>query len=496
MVGKKVNLTKILKYWPVLLVLAGLFYRLNGLEKNFSFWADEEHVAIFSRAILERGQPILTNGYSTGVYQWLQYWLSAISAKILGLNELGIRFPSVIFGALTIGLVYVMAREWFDLETGMVAALLTAFLRIEILWSRQARPYQGVQFFYLSAAWFIYRLEKKFHWPDFLGLITAGVLASLMHGLGLVIFAVGLGYLFLFSPIFRKNRWLLPTSVLLLIFSFFLRQFLVSVFSQLGRVNNLFYYRVFLWHNYRPLLFLAASGLLCLIWLKKTVWRLPIVFLVVQGVLVSFFLGQPFLRYFYPVFPFLILFSAFGLVQISRFLVGKLRLRQNLGQYSILVLLLLLVLSGKKFALLNPGNYSLNEDMQEVPEVDWSQVYRLVGEKLVEDQKIILMTNWNDLPVWYLGEGKLDGLIRRPQENLPTKDPLSGAKIITSLAEMKEIIGNGKGILVLDSWDDQVPDGVREYAESYLKKEFFLDRLYPVQPRFWPVRVYSWGGLN
>ncbi len=484
---------KIFKYWPVLLILVGFFYRLDGLQKNFSFWTDEEHVAIFSRAILERGQPILANGYSTGIYQWLQYWLSAVSAKIFGLSELGIRFPSALFGALTIGAVYLLARELFGWQTGLVAALFTTFLKIEILWSRQARPYQAVQFFYLLAAWFTYRLAKKFHWRDFLGLVIAGVLASLMHGLGLVVFGVGLGYLFLFSPAFRRKQWLIPVLILFLILSFLFRQPLASVVYQLGKINNLFYYRVFLWHNYRLLLLLALVGFSGMIWQGKTIWRLPAAFLAIQTILVSFFIKQPFLRYFYLVFPFFILFSAFGLVQISQFLTQKLQFRKNLTQYLILAFFLFLILRGDKFALFAPKNYSLNEDMQEIPEVNWNKIYGFVGEKLAQDKTIILVANWNDLPVWYLGEGKLEVLIRKPQIDLPPKDPLSGAKIIRSVGELKEITGIGKGIFVLDSWDDKVPEGVREYAQSHLKKEFSLDRLYSIQPRYWPVEVYTWG---
>jgi hypothetical protein len=59
----------------VLLALLGVgfFYRLYGLNANYSFWTDENHVAIFARAILERGRPVLLNGYLTGIYQWLQY---------------------------------------------------------------------------------------------------------------------------------------------------------------------------------------------------------------------------------------------------------------------------------------------------------------------------------------------------------------------------------------------------------------------------------------
>ena len=151
--------------WLTLFMMAlmaiGFWYRIYGLNNNNSFWTDENHLAIFARAILEKGKPILANGYSTGTYQWLQYWLSAISARIFGLNEFAIRFPSVIFGVLTIWAVYLLGKELFNKNIGLVAAALITFLKIEILWSRQARPYQALQFFFVLGAWFIYKLAKE-----------------------------------------------------------------------------------------------------------------------------------------------------------------------------------------------------------------------------------------------------------------------------------------------------------------------------------------------
>ena len=70
----------------VLLLVSGLYFRVYGLNENYSFWTDENDVAVFSRAIVESGRSVLVNGYSTGAYQWLQHWLSAISAKIFSRN--------------------------------------------------------------------------------------------------------------------------------------------------------------------------------------------------------------------------------------------------------------------------------------------------------------------------------------------------------------------------------------------------------------------------
>ncbi|HUV47109.1 MAG TPA: glycosyltransferase family 39 protein [Candidatus Bathyarchaeia archaeon] len=486
------------KYWVTILVLVGFIYRIVGLGSNFSFWTDEVHVAIFARAILERGRPVLANGYSTGVYQWLQYWLSATSAKIFGLSELGIRFPTVVFGTLTIVAIYLLGKELFDCQTALVAAAFTTFLRIEILWSRQARPYQALQFFYLLGAWFIFRLsqEERFNWKYFLGFLFSGALASLMHGLGLVVFGVGLTFLLVFRPRWLERKWV---GFGLSLFSFFLLIFksqIFSVASFLGKTDNLFYYRVFLWHNYRLLFFLAVMGFLFLVFRKKLNWQLPFSFLIVQGIIISFFLNQPFTRYLYPIFPFFILFSAFGLTVGIRLVCERIKrfLKYSwLESLAIFCLTLLIIVFGTKFAPFPQKSYSLNEDMQEIPEVDWNKVYGYMKEKLSQDESLKLVANWNDLTVWYLGEGKLNYLVRKPSENPQVEDSLSGAKIIYSLTELEETVTEGKGLLIIDSWDNQVPEGVRGYVQTNLKREIILDRLYPFQPRYWSVEVFSWG---
>jgi len=483
----------------IVLLILGFFYRIYGLSNNYSFWSDEEHVAIFARAILERGKPILANGFSTEASQWLQYWASALSSRVFGLNEFAIRFPSVIFGVLTIWAVYLLGKELFNKNVGLVAATLITFLKIEILWSRQARPYQALQFFSLLGAFFIAKLTKgeRFNWRYFLGFLGCGILASLMHGMGLVIFFVGFLYLLIFRFSWFKKKWTALGLAIPLIFSYIFRVQILAIVSQIGKTNNLFYYRVFLTHNYPLLCLLAFLGGILLIWQKK--YReliLFAVFLGVQIVIDSFFLWQPFTRYFYPVFPFLILLSVFALFEISQYLGSLIKWPKYLVsiiQYLILLVLAFPVIAfGHKFTFLPQPVYSLNEDMQETPEVDWKKIYKFADEGLKKNTGSVLITNWSDLPVWYLGEGEPDYLIRKDIKI--KKDTFSGAITVPGLESLREVVKTrNKGLIILDSWDNFVPDNIGEYCQDNFKKELEIDRLYSVQPRYWPVTVYSWG---
>lgn len=484
------NKNNLPQIFPALLLFIGFLYRIYGLEANHSFWTDENHLALFVRAIFERGKPVLANGYATGVYQWLAYWLSTASARFFGFNEFAIRFPSVIFGTLTIWAVYLLGKEIFSQEAGLAAAALTTFLKIEILHSRQARPYQGLQFLYLLAAFFLYRLvqEKKLNPKNLLGFFLTGIAAFLMHGLGLVVFLHGFLIIFFLWPNWLKAKWLLFGLLGILILALPFRSQLAYFAGRLGQVNNLFYYRVFLTHNYLPLILLAGLGFLSQVFQKRKNSLILASFLAVQLIFVSFFQAQPFTRYFYLVFPFFILYAAQFMALVS----------QKIARPKFLSLLLLflfvfsLIVLSPKYTLFPQKVYSLNEDMQESPEVDWKKIYSFIAQKLADHPQAVLITNWNDLPVWYLGEGSLDYLIRK---KVSVKvDALSSAPFLFSLDELKEIIDQKPaGILVLDSWDNWIPEGVSDYARDYLQKELEVDRLYPVQPRYWPVNVYSWG---
>jgi len=423
--------------------------------------------------------------------------LSAISAKIFGLNEFAIRFPSVIFGVLAIWVVYLLGKELFNRNIGLLAAFFITFSKLEILWSRQARPYQALQFFFLLSAWFIYKLakEKKFNWRYFIGFLGSGVLASLMHGLGLVIFFVGFIYLIITKFSMFRKKWIWLGIALFSFFGWIFKISLISVFSQFGKINNLFYYRVFLTHNYLVFCLLAVLGGFLLIRRKSyQELFLFVIFLGVQIIICSFFLGQPFTRYFYIVFPFLILLSAVGLESISQALSSRVNKLQTLNteHLTLVILAIFIIAMGNKFTLFPQRVYSLNEDMQEVPEVDWKKIYGFVDEKLKENPDAVLITNWSDLPVWYLGEGKPDFLVRKDVGT--EKDIFSKAIILSDLYSFQELVKTKeKGIIIIDSWDNYIPDGISEYARENLKKELEVDRIYSIQPRYWPVEVYSWG---
>lgn len=484
--------------WPMIslmfLLLFGFFYRIYGLSDNHSFWTDEDHVAIFSRAVLERGRPILKSGFDIGVYQLPMYWLGVLGMKVFGQNEIAFRWPSLVFGALTIGAVYFLATELFSEKTGFLAAFLTAFLNIEILWSIQARPYQAVQFFWVLGSFFSFRFlvgkQKKY----ILGTIICGLASEFFHPIGgLFLFSQLLVFLVWMCVFGQKKKNLGLVAVLIFVnlpVAFYIS---LNSLKTLFSFNNFFYYRIFLFKNYLPLIFFSSIGAM-LMFLSKKCKHILFLFipLAFQLFIVSFFMArQPFTRYFYPIFPYLILLASYGITEVGDWILSdKGNIKHLISSLLILVLIFSLWKTGK-LSLVPQKAYSLNSDMQEIPEVDWKKLYLFVGKKLELNPNVVLAANWMDTPVWFLGEGRLDFLLRKSKQEV---NLLSGAKYVNSFDKFLGLIGEKPaGILVLDSWDDAVPEGIREYCHNNLKLEFEIDRLYPVQPRYWTVWVYSWG---
>jgi len=110
--------------WIILLgivLLFGLFLRISYLDAP-SFWVDESISSNAAVKILEKGFPIFDSGafYSRAM---LFHYSQSISMIIFGINDFGARFPSVIFGLLTIILAYLFGKEFGGKKAGLMMAL-------------------------------------------------------------------------------------------------------------------------------------------------------------------------------------------------------------------------------------------------------------------------------------------------------------------------------------------------------------------------------------
>ena len=136
------------------ILLFGLILRLWKLGVG-AMWVDETISALVGRTILETGVPVFSSGWFYGRALVFHYLMALF--LVFFNNDFGARLVSVVFGLGTVGLAYFVGREFDrkDKWLGIVSALFTAVLFLEVYYSRQARFYQMFQFLFFLTLFFL-----------------------------------------------------------------------------------------------------------------------------------------------------------------------------------------------------------------------------------------------------------------------------------------------------------------------------------------------------
>lgn len=140
------------------IILLGLILRLVGI--NQSLWLDETISAMVVKnysyvEILKIFSPVDFHppGY---------YWMLKTAGVLFGESEMGLRWPSVVFGIVTVYVVYLIGKKIRDEKLGLEAALLTATNPLLVYYSQEARMY-ALNTMWLTAAWY-FLIRKKYFW--------------------------------------------------------------------------------------------------------------------------------------------------------------------------------------------------------------------------------------------------------------------------------------------------------------------------------------------
>ena len=123
----------------LLILLVGTFFRLYNLGTE-SFWFDE---IITVHRVSQELQPLVHQLVSQGnvarnaVYYLLAYfWVMPFK-----ITEISIRSLSVLFGVLSIGMMYVVGRQLFGEKEGLLSSFFMAVSEFQIQHSQEARFY-------------------------------------------------------------------------------------------------------------------------------------------------------------------------------------------------------------------------------------------------------------------------------------------------------------------------------------------------------------------
>lgn len=89
------------------------------------------------------------------------FWVSAASMKVLGVNNFGYKFPSILFALLAVFATYRLARLLYDEKTGRMAALILGTCQGLFLWTNDIRTDTILMSWIIVAIWLIKEWEIK-----------------------------------------------------------------------------------------------------------------------------------------------------------------------------------------------------------------------------------------------------------------------------------------------------------------------------------------------
>ncbi|MFT4525566.1 MAG: hypothetical protein ACI85F_001721 [Bacteroidia bacterium] len=146
------------KHWQIILITivgAGLrFY-------SFSDWSlSNDELSYLTRFHLPNFWEVFQYGMSVDVHPPAVQTLLYFWTGWFGDSPASIRLPFVVLGTLSIPLIYLVGRDWFNESSGLLSALFLATLEYPLLFSRVARPYGFGMFVLLLTAFFIGRILK------------------------------------------------------------------------------------------------------------------------------------------------------------------------------------------------------------------------------------------------------------------------------------------------------------------------------------------------
>lgn len=131
-------------------------FLLRVISLNQSFWLDEATSGLVVRSF-NLGE-IITKFSPGDFHPPFYYLVLKIWSYIFSTNEIALRFPSIVFGLLTVYLVYLIGKKLFSSKVGLIAGALLATSGLHIYYSQEARMYSLTAFL---VSFLIYLFLKK-----------------------------------------------------------------------------------------------------------------------------------------------------------------------------------------------------------------------------------------------------------------------------------------------------------------------------------------------
>jgi len=128
--------------------------------------------------LIQKG--VVVDTLPAGIQVFLYYW-----TRLFGMVEWIVKLPFIIFGILSVYLVYRIGKEWYNETVALISSAFLASLQYTVIYSQIARPYSSGLFLSLLLVFFWTRLvknpEKRFVFNGIMFSITAAACAYNHH---------------------------------------------------------------------------------------------------------------------------------------------------------------------------------------------------------------------------------------------------------------------------------------------------------------------------
>ncbi len=190
----------------LLIVLLAFLLRLYRLDHQ-SLWYDEGFSVYLARMSLGE----ITARTASDIHPPLYYYLLHLWLGPFGDSEFVLRFFSLVFGLLTVPLIYALGRRLLGTASGLLAALLLAISPLYLWYSQEARMYTLVTFLCLATSYLLLRgLEEASKGALFWGFYAfLNVLAVYSHFYAFFVLAFHMLFLSVWWAVNRKGDRLL-----------------------------------------------------------------------------------------------------------------------------------------------------------------------------------------------------------------------------------------------------------------------------------------------
>ncbi len=381
------------------IIILSFFLRIYNLDGE-SLWYDEAmSIDISKKTISDIIYVANVDAHPPLYYIILHFWI-----KIFGDSEFSVRFPSIIFGILSVYMIFKLGELIFNRNIGLLCSFILSISLYHIRYSQEARSYSLLVLLVLLSNYFFIKIlenrEKNKEKDNTVGYIISSITMLYTHIFGLFyLLSHNIYYLISKKKNIKLKSWIVIQSIILSFFILWLPFILGKIERSIGMryiitlktfptFNSIYgTFKIFAGNEEILYIFIIAIiiGLAKLIkgnneeYTDKYIFILLWLFLpIMVSIIISYTIGPLYMnRYFIGSFPALILLSSKSILEIKKI--------------SIIFILLIIVL---QIPLIGAYYDDINKEQ-------WRDVANYIKDNKKENDTLFLYPNFIRIPFSY-----------------------------------------------------------------------------------------------